>query len=150
MYKSNNGDIYADMEETILACLLLEPKLMEKLIVEEKHFRKFGYLLTFFKEFYAKYHNLDVSLMFSVVKNNSEIALIDAITYLVDIFVLPSHFQEYQNRLIELYNQQKKEEWLKKKIFEKATQLYVDKIDLATFNNEIRKLYNSANKIEWK
>ena len=44
----------------------------------------------------------------------------------------------------------KKEEWLRKKIYEKATKLYVGKITVKQFNNEIKRLYEQAEKIEWK
>lgn len=150
MYRGKNEETYGEMEENILACILLEPTLIEKLKVEEKHFRKFGYILTFFKTFYEKYHNLDISLMFSVIKSSSEMTMLDTITYLLDIFVITTHFDIYQKRLIEIYKKDKKEEWLRKKIYEKATKLYVGTINVETFNKEIEKLYEYAKKIEWK
>lgn len=150
MYKGKNNEIYGDIEESLLACLLINPDLMSELKVEEKHFTKYGYIFTFFKEFYAKHRNLDITLMFSIVKSSSEMVLMDAITYLLEIFVIPTHFQEYQDKLIEKYCTSKKEEWLRKKIYEKATKLYVGSINLETFNFEIKKLYNQAEKIDWK
>lgn len=149
-YIGKNKEIYGDLEETVLACLLLEPTLMEQLIVEEKHFTKFGYILTFFKEFYAKHRNLDISLMLSIVKSSSEMTLMDLITYLADIVVLPSHFVDYQKQLIAQYSQSKKEDWLKKKIYEKATKLFMGSITIKQFNFEIKKLYEQAEKIDWR
>ena len=150
MYHGKNDETYGEMEESILACILIDPTLIEKLRVDERHFKKFDYILTFFKSFYEKYNNLDISIMFTIVKNSSEMTLMDAITYLLDIFVLPSHFEEYQDRLIDIYKKSKKEEWLRKKIYEKATKLYVGKITVKQFNNEIKRLYEQAEKIEWK
>lgn len=150
MYKGQNNETYGEIEESILACILLEPTLIEKLRVDERYFRKFDYILTFFKEFYAKYHNLDITIMFSIIKSTSEMTMLDAITYLLDIFVIPTHFEEYQNRLIEIHRKNKKEEWLRKKIYEKATKLYVGSINVDMFNKDIKKLYEYADKIEWK
>jgi hypothetical protein len=150
IYIGKNKEIYGDLEETILACLLIEPTLMEQLIVEEKHFKKFGYILTFFKEFYAKHRNLDISLMLSIVKSSSEMTLMDLITYLLDLVVIPPNFADYQKQLIAQYNQSKKEDWLKKKIYEKATKLLMGSITIKQFNFELKKLYDQAEKIDWR
>ena len=150
IYIGKNRETYGDIEENILACILLEPSLIEKLIVDERHFKKFDYVLTFFKSFYAKHRNLDVSLMLSVVKNSSEMTLMDVITYLLDIFVMPNHFDDYQRELLNQYNKSKKDDWLRKKIYEKATKLYVGEFDIKRFNMEIKKLYEQAEKIDWK
>lgn len=150
MYRGKNDQLYGEMEETILACLLIEPSLMQRLRVEEKHFKKFGYILTFFQQFYAKHRNLDVSLMFSVVKGSSEMTLMDAITYLLDVFALPTHFEDYQDRLLAQYKFEKADEWLRKKIYEKATKLFVGDMTTKEFTNEVNKLIKQAEKIEWK
>ena len=150
MYVGKDGNMYGEMEETVLACLLLKPKLVEKLKIDEKYFKKYGYILTFFKNFYAKYHNLDVAIMFSVIKDTSEITLMDAITYLCSIFVLRSHFEEYQNRLIEMYKISKKENWLRGKIYEKVTKLYLSEIGTKKFMDDINYLIKRANEIEWE
>lgn len=150
MYRGKNDQLYGEMEETILACLLVEPSLMQRLRVEEKHFKKFGYILTFFQQFYAKHRNLDVSLMFSVVKGSSEMTLMDAITYLLDVFALPTHFEDYQDRLLAQYKFEKADEWLRKKIYEEATKLFVGDMTTKEFTNEVNKLIKRAEKIEWK
>ena len=150
MYVGKDGNMYGEMEETVLACLLLKPKLIEKLKIDEKYFKKFGYILTFFKNFYAKYHNLDISIMLSIIKDTSQMTLMDAITYFCSIFVLPSHFEEYQNRLIEMYKISKKENWLRGKIYEKATKLYLSEIGTKKFMDDINYLIKRADEIEWK
>ena len=150
MYKGNNNEIYGDVEETILACLLLKPELINKLKVSEKDFTKFNSTLTFFKEFYAKYKNLDISIMFSVLKGNAEMQMLDMITYLSEIFVLPTHFNEYQERLLDRNAQTKKEKWLSGKIYEKATKMYMGNISLNDFYKEIESLKINANKIDWR
>lgn len=150
MYKGKDNEVYGDLEESILACLLLNPNNMKKLIVEEKHFKKFGYLFVFMNEFYKKYHNFDTTLMLAVVKGNDELTILDAITYLLDIFVIPTHFMDYQNKLIDMYGRSKKEEWLRKKIYEKATRLYVGSISVEQYNEEIKRLYEHADRIPWR
>ena len=63
---------YNDLEMSILSCLLIKPKLMEELILEDKHFVKYKSLWVFMKEFYNKFHNFDITLMCSVNKNKYE------------------------------------------------------------------------------
>lgn len=150
MYEGKNGETYGGLEESILACLLISPQYMESLIVDERHFKKYSYILTFFKEFYLEYHNLDITIMFSVVKDSSQIQLLDAITYLSEIFVIPTHCMEYQKRLLDMYVKSKKEDWLRKKIYEKATMLFVGRMSLNSFNEAVNKLYEKADSIEWK
>ena len=150
MYNGKDDELYGGLEESILACLLLEPKYMNKLIVEEKHFKKFGYLYVFMKQFYQKYHNFDTTQMLAIVKGGSQLTLIDGITYLLSIFVVPTHFMEYQKQLIDMYGRSKKEEWLRKKVYEKAMKLYVGSMSLVEYNQEIAKLYKEADRIPWK
>lgn len=141
---------YADLEDSILASLLVCPEYMESLIVEERHFKKFGYILTFFKEFYSQYKNLDLNLMWSVVKGDSQEKLLEAIEYLVGVFAMPTHCLDYQKRLLKIYAKDKKEDWLRKKIYLKATSLYLGNSTLEEFNNEVNRLYKKAEEIEWR
>jgi len=150
MYKGNDGELYGDIEETILACLLIEPKLVEKLRVNEEHFTKFEYVLTFFKRFYQKYHTLDITTMLSLLKGSNELRMMEIITYLVEVFALPTQFETYQDRLIERYGISKRDKWLSKKIYEKATDLYVGTISLDEFYKELKKITNYAKEREWK
>ena len=150
VYYAKDGQEYGDLEESILACLLIEPKYMERLLVEEKHFRKFGYVFTFMKEFYAKYKCFDLTLMFSLVKSGSEMTLLDTISYLMEIFVIPTHCEKYQKQLIGFYYKTKKNEWIRKKIYEKTMSMYVGNIDVERYRDEIDRIYANAEKIEWK
>ena len=87
MYKGKDNRTYGELEEDILACLLIEPKLIESLEVEEKHFKHFGYMLTFFKSVYKKYQCLDINIIFSVIKGTQEMQMLDMMTYLLEVFV---------------------------------------------------------------
>lgn len=148
-YKAN-GKTYAELEESILSCLIIDAKLMKKLKVEEKHFQHFGYLFVFLKEFYDKYKCLDINLIFSKVKGMTEMKLMDALTYIADIEITSSNFDTYQNELIDRYKKGKVDEWLRKKIYEKATQLLVGKIDIAKYLTEVERLVEYSHTADWK
>lgn len=150
MYSGKNGELYGDLEETILACLLIDTNLFEHLKVEEKHFKKFAYVLTFFKGFYKKYKCMDITLMLSKLNGFNQMEMMDMVTYLSEIFVLPSHFEEYQNRLIERYKEDRKEKWLKDKIYEKATEMYMGNMSLSDFYKELKRLNENVKKIDWR
>lgn len=143
-------EIYGDLEENILACLLIEPSYIDKLIVDEKHFRKFGYVLVFFKEIYSAYKCLDINLMFSSIKTDNEKKLVDIIEHLLSIFVVHTHCLEYQKKLLKIYSETKREEWLRKKIYEKATKFYIGKINLEEYQNEVNKMIIKSQNIEWR
>ena len=150
MYNGKDNELYGDLEETILACLLIEPELIKELKVEEKHFKKFNYVLTFFKEFYKKYKCLDISMMLSILKGTRQVQMLDVITYLTTIFVVPTRFIKYQDRLLDRYSRDKKEQWLSEKIYEKATRLYMGGMTLQEFYKELKRLNDYVKEKEWK
>ena len=49
-----------------------------------------------------------------------------------------------------MYGRSKKEEWLRKRIYEKATRLYVGSISVEQYNEEIKRLYEHADRIPWR
>jgi hypothetical protein len=136
---------YDDLELTILSCLLQKPELMNSLIIEDKHFYKRKKIWLFMKSFYNKFGNFDLSLMYSICKNKYRI--IEYIMWILEKAAFPSRFNEYQNRLIEMYKETKKEKYISEKIYEIANDLYVKKINLSDFENEIKKIYEKADKI---
>lgn len=139
-----------ELEAYVLACLLIDPKLFNKLIVSEKHFKSYGYILTFFKEFYKRYKSLDIALMMTTVKDESHTQLSITLDYLMEVFVIPTHFDDYQKALITMAKTSAKEEWLRKKIYEKATELFIGNIDTDEFTREINSLYKNAERIKWE
>ena len=134
-----------DLELTILSCLLQKPELMNNLIVEDKHFQKRKKIWLFMKSFYNKFGNFDLSLMYSICKNKYRI--IEYILWILEKDAYTSRFEEYQKQLIEMYEETKKEKYISEKIFEAANDLYVKKISLNEFENELKKIYEKANKI---
>lgn len=140
---------YGDLEANVLACLLLKPKLMENLKVEEKHFKRFNDVFVFFQLFYKKYKTIDVGMMFNVVKSSSQYKLIETIEYLSDIFVTVSHFDNYEEQLLNEYRSSKKDNWLRKKIYDKTQEMYVGNISVDKYIQEILYLEKKAREIDW-
>ena len=134
-----------ELEKSILSCLLLNPKLMEQLILEDKHFVSTQRIWQFMKAFYNKFKTFDIRLMVSICKDKWQI--INYIMLLLDIEVTTHNFDKYQKQLIELYEESKKEKWIIEKIYELANNLYVRNIELENFDNELKKIYKDANEI---
>lgn len=141
---------YGDMEATVLACLLIQPDWFKKTKLDERYFRKYKFLYIFFKEVYAMYGNLDISVLYSCIKESSEKPLTNALENILGVFAIPNHFKEYEDRLIKLYGMSKRDEWLKRKYNEQISLLNVGKIDIDTFRKNINELYESGSSANWK
>lgn len=136
---------YYDLEINILSCLLQKPELMEKIILEDKHFVKNQRLWQFMKAFYKKFGTFDIPLMYSVCQDKFKLVMY--VEWLVDIIPSPSLFEKYQKQMIELYEQKKKEKWIINKIFELANELYVGNVPLDDFILKLDEIYSDANKL---
>lgn len=134
-----------DLELSILSCLVLEPELMDKLILEDKHFVKHQRLWQFMKSFYSKFKTFDVQLMASICKDKYHI--VSYIVMLADIEITTINFDKYQKQLIELYEESKKEKWLIEKVYDLANDLYVRKIKYEDFKNKLQEIESDAEKI---
>lgn len=130
---------------SILSCLIQKPDLMEQLILEDKHFIKHKRLWQFLKEFYKKFNNFDLTLICSVSKNRYE--MIDYIIMLIDVEPTVSLFMTYQEQLINLYNEEKKERYKIEKIYELANSLLVRNITTKEFSIKANEIYKNANEI---
>lgn len=136
---------YNDLEMTILSCLILKPEFMEKRKFEDKHIVKHKRLWEFMKAFYKKFGNFDPALMFDMCSNNWKLVMY--IERLADLELFPSHFEEYQNRLIEAFEESEKEKWIIEKVYELANDLYCRNIEIDDFRHKIDKIYDDADKI---
>ena len=136
---------YNDLELSILSCLLYKPELMEQIIVEDKHFIKHKKIWLFMKSFYDKFHNFDLTLMYSVCKDKYRI--VEYIKWLLEQEIHISRFNDYQKQLIDLYKENKKEKWIIEKIYSLANDLYVRSIDSNEFKNKLEDIYKNANQI---
>ena len=131
-----------DLELSILSCLLQKPELMESVKLKDEHFQKYKKIWVFMKAVYKKFGDFDLTIMTSVSKNKYHI--IEYIQMIIDVEPAPSKFETYQKQLIEEYSKDKNEEYIKNRIYELATDLYVGNIKLENFNTNLKMIYRSA------
>lgn len=131
-----------DLEFAILSCLLLKPELMEKVILEDKYFKRTQRMWQFMKAFYERFKTFDINLMYSVCKDKWQI--VEYISLLLDFEPTASAFDKYQKQLIELYEEQEKDKWIIEKVYGLANQLLVRNISTNDFKSEINKIYYNA------
>ena len=136
---------YNNLEISILSCILQKPSLMEDTILEDKYFIKNKKLWLFMKAFYKKFKTFDITLMCSVCKN--EYKLMDYIIWLLDVEPAPSVFKHYEQQLIDLYNESKKERWIIDRVYSLASELYIKNITISEFNDELNQIYINADKL---
>ena len=134
-----------NLEFSILSCLLIKPELMEKIILEDRHFKKTQRIWQFMKSFYKKFKTFDVNLMYSVCKNKWQ--LIEYISLLLDFEPTANEFDKYQQQLIELYEEQEKDKYIIEKVYKLANELIVRSISTNDFKKEIDNVYYNANEI---
>ena len=137
---------YNDLEASILSCLLRNPELMKEVKLEDKHFKENYKLWVFLKSFYQKFGNFDITLMMTVAK--SKFRLMEYVMYLLEKEPAPSRFFEYQDRLLELFNQSESEKFIAKKVFELANDLYVGNINSATFKQKVDDIYTKREELD--
>lgn len=136
---------YNDLELSVLSCLILKPKLMNQIKFEDKHIVKHNRLWQFMKAFYKKFGNFDPALMFDMCSNNWKLVMY--IERLADLELSPNHFEEYQQQLIESYEELKKDKWIINKIYNLANDLYARNIKVDEFRGEVDKIYEDADRL---
>lgn len=134
---------YTDLELNVLSCLLIKPELMGKLRLEDKHFVKQQRLWQFMKSFYSKFKTFDSALMISVCQDKFQI--IEYIMWLLELNPTPSNFEKYQERLIEMYEEEQQDKIKIQKIYNLSNELYVRKINLDDFKNELKRIMGDEN-----
>lgn len=136
---------YDDLEICILSCLLIKPDLMKNIKFEDKHIRKHKGMWKFMKAFYNKFGNFDINLMHSVCKDKWHI--INYIELLACEDGLPCYFEDYQNRLIEEYNETQKDDYIIDKIYDLNMDLICRRIKTNDYKYKIDEIFEKANKI---
>lgn len=134
-----------NLELNILSCLLQKPELMENHKLKDCYFREYKKLWVFMQVFYEKFKNFDLVLMTSIARDKMKM-----IYFLEDVIATepaPSLFEHYQEELINLYNENKKERWLINNIYFLANELYVKKINVDEFSTKFDKLKEDAEKL---
>lgn len=139
---------YDDLENIILSCFLKKPNLLNKTKLEDKHFKKHKKIFVFYKAVYKKFGTLDLAIQYSISKNKYRI--VEYNLWIMEYAGFPSLFEKYEQRLIEIYEEEKKEKYIKEKIYEATNNLIVGNIETKDFKEKINKIYETAEKIEFK
>lgn len=138
-------DKYISLELDILSCLLQRPELMKEIKFDDRHIIKYKKLWLFMKSIYERYGDFDIVLMTNASQNKYR--LMDFIEMLIDREPAPSKFNLYQERLIELFNETKKEKWIKEKIYKLANDLYLGSITYQDFKDKLVPIEMKADKL---
>lgn len=136
---------YKDLELQILSCFLLEPKLMDETILEDKHFVNSLKIWKFMKAFYKKFGNFDLVLMCSVASNKYKI--MTYVTTLIELEPTPANFKMYEKQLLSLFNEQKKERYIINQIYDLSLELWLKSISTSEFKEKIEEIYKNADEI---
>ena len=127
-----------DLELNILSCLLQKPDLMKEHKLKDEYFTKYKKLWIFMRIFYDRFKLFDLVLMTTTAKNKIQMSLY--LQQIVDVEPAPSLFKEYQEQLIEMYNEEKEDKVKIEKIYELANELLVRKININEFDEEYNKI----------
>lgn len=134
-----------NLELNILSCLLQKPELMENHKLKDCYFKEYKKLWAFMQVFYEKFKTFDLVLMTSIARDKMK--MIYFFEDVIQTEPAPSLFEYYQEELINVYNEKKKERWLINNIYNLANELYVKKIDVDEFTTKFNKLKEDAEKI---
>lgn len=136
---------YNDLELIIMSCLLQRPELMKKAKLKNHHFVKHEKLWIFMKAIYERFGCFDIPLMATVAKNKYK--LMEYIEMIIEKEPAPSNFEKYQDLLINMYEQKKKDNFIKEKIYKLATDLYVGNIDIEKFEMRYKGTLYTADEV---
>lgn len=111
-----------DIEQYILACIVIKPSLINELYIDTNCFSDdyHKWLITFLKKAYDRFKQFDPVVLTNVIKNDdSKRKFISYFMELQELVAVPSSFYEYQQMLVDY----KKESLIKNKIklFEKKS-----------------------------
>ena len=95
-----------DVENNLISCILQKPSLINEMFIDLNCFRSDlnKRMIIFFKDFYDKNKNLDISLMIEEMKTEEQKnKFINYYVEMIDITPSPSLFYEYQQKMIDIY-----------------------------------------------
>lgn len=95
-----------DVENNLISCILQKPSLINEMFIDLNCFRSDlnKRMIMFFKDFYNKNKNLDVSLMVEEMKTEEQKnRFINYYVEMIDVTPSPSLFYEYQQKMIDIY-----------------------------------------------
>lgn len=134
---------YYDLEISILSCILQKPDLMKETRLEDKYFVKHKKLWLFMKAFYQKFGTIDLTLMYQIIRNKYQ--YMEYLTWMIEVEPSVSKFKMYEDELIKLYEQKKKEKEIINEIFKMANDLLIGNIGLESFKNKFECLIGGKN-----
>lgn len=132
-----------DLEISALCCILLKPELMETTKLEDKHFENTQRIWQFMKAFYKKFKCFDIELMASSCKDNFR--MMNYITTILESEATWLHFELYEKKIIENYEEEKKDKWIIKEVFKYANELYLRNMTTGEFKKLIDEIYEKGN-----
>ena len=136
---------YNDLELSILGCFIQKPDLLDKTKLEDKHLIKHAKIFIFFKAVYKKFRTLDFNIMYSISKNKFRI--VEYMVWISEYYGFPSLYELYEQQLIDLYEETKKNKYIIEKVYELANDLYVRNLEVSEFRNKIEEVYKNADEI---
>lgn len=136
---------YNNLELAVLSCLVQRADLMKDTKLETKHFKKHYKIWNFLKAFYDKFGNFDLTLMMAVSKNKYR--MIEYIMWLLDKEPAPSLFKMYEEQLLNAYETNEREAWLREKVYELANSYFVSAVDTKQFKSELEKIFKNSEEI---
>ena len=95
-----------DVENNLISCILQKPSLINEMFIDLNCFRSDlnKRMIMFFKDFYNKNKNLDISLMVEEMKTEEQKnRFINYYVEMIDVTPSPSFFYEYQQKMIDIY-----------------------------------------------
>lgn len=93
------------IEKTLIGCIYTKPKLIDEVFIKEEYFNN-TYSRLVFKislEFYKKYQNLDIILIYQEYESYLTSNFIEFINDCVSFITTTTIFNEYQEKLFEIY-----------------------------------------------
>ena len=136
---------YGELELLILACIWQEPKILDRIKLENKHFKNSEKIFIFMKKFYKKFGYFDEELM--TIKVDDKYKLRDYFKVIAQLEPTGAMYDKYESLLLELYNEAVEEKYLREKIYELATDLYLKNMTSKEFKEQLDNLYIHAKEI---
>ena len=129
-------------EELIISCLLQKPELFANIKVEPRHFKKEKMMFVFMTNFYATYKTLDLCFMYATIADKYRLfanleKYVDMLEYAIPT---PALFNQYQEALIKLHDEEAIAKARIEKAYDLSTRLIMRAITVEQFQDEVAKI----------
>ncbi len=142
-----------DLENSIISCIIQNPKLIEELYVSDEVFINSlnKAMLKFLKKEYEKYKDLDLTIMVNDLPKKRQNMFVEFYTQMALLEPSSSRFYEYQDKLISNYRDLKIKHQIQDYVDEKISlDSLVDKINEINNENLVEKKKNKITPDEMK